>query len=271
MKTKLFFLLTATILIQGCKKKEIPAVTPASNDCMVQKEYMNSLYNWEYAYDSNNILTSSIVVSTNGTYNFYFSYSNDTMITKGYNNNNKLISTSISKLNSDGNMISCIETRIDTNYLYINSASNFYDTSSYEYNTNKFLISEIHRSREVTISTGDVSFYRDTASFVIQNENITSASLKTIYIYPNSIHSDTYNYTYTYGGHINKCGQILDRVRSVRILPNQHKGKLSKFLLLTSNYGNGNITYDYTFDSNGNIARQTDGFQYPISYAYLCH
>lgn len=275
MKTKLFTLLIIAITIQSCKKKDepAPAASVSISGCVVQNVKMAGQDFITYTYDNSNKISSFItvepstgVISTN-----QVTYSGSTMTTKEYNGNNTLINTTIAVLNSDDNLSSSISTGIDTSYNNgTKVARNVYDTASYQYDADKFLIKEIHKTRTVEIISGNVAFKKDSIGYIIQNENIVSANEKFIYL---NLNSQDISTTFTYGTDLNKSVQMVD-AWGVAFIPNSHRGKTSKYLVQTetsSGTYTDTFSFTYTFDSNGYMTEQTGSGSFPISYTYLCH
>lgn len=279
MKTKIITILAIVAVMQSCKKKEeeIPAPStpvPSGSVCYV-KTIEASGYDWAiYNFNSDFKVASyqTLDLFTEQMVNNTITYSGNTMTTKKYNTNNVLVNTEVAQLNGSGYMTSSISAGIDS--LYGGStpkARNVYDTASYQYDANGFLITEIHRTKNVVIGSGDVTFEYDTTSFVIQNENIVSSSQKIMFVYQNGQSSQTSNNSFTYGTMLNKSGQTVGAgISSVILSPFNYKGKKSKNLAMTStSQGNSPYTYTYILNSDGYVTQQTGDFAF--TFTYNCH
>lgn len=289
MKTKIITLLACVALIQSCKKKdaETPTPTPTPNPsgstCYIQKvslglepdsfiDIVINNYNSNFqltSYQTNNFFTDQTEYSN-------ITYSDNSVTTQTYNSDNVLISTVVEQLNNSGYTTSSISAGIDSVYGGSSPiAQNVYDTASYSYDANGFLVQETHRGRTVEIISGDVKFVYDTTNFVIQNENIVSVSNKRVsrYIYNGApaINSQTSSADYTYSTILNKSGQVASSNSSTVFFDTDHtNGRNSKYLIATGQSFGNTETYTYVLNSEGYVTLQEGGFS-PLAFEYTCH
>lgn len=290
MKTKLFTILALVAVLQSCKKKEeelpgpaTPTPTPATG-CYVNKVAIDTVGGeidyTIYTYNSDFKVTSfqQFNIFTEQQENTMYSYSGSTMTITQYNSNNVVKTTELAQLNGAGYATSSIKTGIDSiNNNGVNLAENIYDTASFEYDANGFLIKETHKMKKVEVISGNIRFQYDTLTYVIQNENIVSYNEKKKFVSNNgnSVSSQETYSAFTYDiTLLNKSGQTVNGGWVTDVDPFNYLGKKSKNLVATSQYyTNAADNHTYTLNSDGYITSSVGGgfIGLPFVYTYTCN